>query len=384
MSKWPIEPLLNAAGLVTTRVGTFVGSRSYVSTGDVDRTAIVSSEPVTFDDRPSRADLAAKNGDVLFARMQATNKVIVVTQETEDHLWSTGFASLRPKANTNSQWLRYWLGSSFFNDRKDSLCTGATQKSITNDGIRKLEIPLPPLPEQERIVRMLDEAEALRRLRIDADEQTSRITAALFDEMFGNPSSNSKGWDTATLGGLGTAVTGNTPPRSDSSFYGNFIEWVKTDNIDATRGMVRPSAERLSDTGAMRGRVVPEGSVLITCIAGSIELIGDAAITDRKVAINQQINAIVPNENVESAFLGSLVRALKPLIQASATGVMTRIINKSELEKIPAIIPPSPLQRQFAARITEIRELESAQAASRQRLDNLFQSLLHRAFQGEL
>lgn len=384
MSKWPIEPLLNAAGLVTTRVGTFAGSRLYVSTGDVDGTAIISSEPVTFDDRPSRADLAAKNGDVLFARMQATNKVIVVTQETEDHVWSTGFASLRPKANTNPQWLRYWLGSSYFNDRKDSLCTGATQKSITNDGIRKLEIPLPPLPEQERIVRILDEAKALRCLRIDAVERTSRITAALFDEMFGNPSSNLKGWDTATLGGLGTVVTGNTPPRSDSSFYGSFIEWVKTDNIDAVRGMVRPSAERLSDTGAMRGRVVPAGSVLITCIAGSIDLIGDAAITDRKVAINQQINSIVPSENVESAFLGSLVRALKPLIQASATGVMTRIINKSELEKIPAIIPPPPLQRQFATRVTEIRELETAQAASRQRLDKLFQSLLHRAFQGAL
>lgn len=231
---------------------------------------------------------------------------------------------------------------------------------------------------------ILDEAEALRRLRAEADERTSQITAALFDEMFGSPSSNSKSWDATTLGRLGTVVTGNTPPRIDSSFYGDFIEWVKTDNIDPTRGIVRPSAEGLSETGAMRGRTVPEGSVLITCIAGSIERIGDAAITDRRVAINQQINAIIPNENVESAFLGSLVRALKPLIQGSATGVMTRIINKSELEKIPAVFPPSPLQRQFAGRVGEIRELEKQQAASRERLEDLFQCLLHRAIQGEL
>jgi len=257
-------------------------------------------------------------------------------------------------------------------------------KLLNKKTVEDLAIPLPPLPEQERIVRILDEADALRRLRAGADERTNRITAALFDEMFGNPSANSKAWDTATLGSLGTVVTGNTPPRSDSSFYADFIEWVKTDNIDPTRGIVMPSAERLSQSGARRGRIIPEGSVLVTCIAGSIERIGDAAVTDRRVAINQQINAIVPSEKVDSAFLGSLVRALKPLIQRSATGVMTRIINKSELEKIPAIFPPSSLQRKFAARMVEIRELEKKQAACRERLDDLFQSTLYRAFQGEL
>ena len=129
---------------------------------------------------------------------------------------------------------------------------------------------------------------------------------------------------------------------------------------------------------------MPEGSVLVTCIVGSIKLIGDCGITDRRVAINQQINAIVPNKNVESAFLWSLVRAVKTLIQANATGVMTRIINKSRLEMIPAISPPTPLQRQFATLVAEIRQLEAAQADSRQQLVNLLQSLQHRAFQGEL
>ena len=81
---------------------------------------------------------------------------------------------------------------------------------------------------------------------------------------------------------------------------------MKTDNIDPIRGTVGVSSERLSDIGAIKGRIVPEGSVLITCIAGSIDRIGDAAITDRKVAINQQINAMVPNEGVQSEFLVSL------------------------------------------------------------------------------
>jgi type I restriction enzyme S subunit len=278
----------------------------------------------------------------------------------------------------------YFLKSSIGQQHIAHRSVGAVRFMLRFSDLEQIELPLPPVPEQERIVRILDEAEALRRLRDDADNRTNEVTAALFNEAFGDSSSNSRGWEAAALGRLGTVVTGNTPPRSDPGLYGHFIEWVKTDNIDPMRGVIASSAEGLSETGALRGRVVPQGSILITCIAGSIERIGDAAITNRQVAINQQINAIIPKDKVEGLFLLSLLRDLKPLIQASATGVMTRIINKSALEMIPAINPPLPLQRQFAARVAEVRELEAAQAASRQRLDDLFRSLLDCAFRGEL
>lgn len=381
-----MKPLLQACSLSGTRASAFTGARPYVSTGDVNGHTISPSVVVTFDDRPSRADLVAEDGDILFARMQATDKVVLVNVEKSTYIWSTGFAVLRPREGISSRWVEYWLKSPMFQEKKNALCTGATQKAITNESIRELSIPIPPLSEQKRIVKVLDEADQLRRMRAEADKRTAKLIPGLFHEMFGDPLSkpNSKGWANSTLGDLGTVVTGNTPPRSDSSFYGDFIEWVKTDNIDPIRGTVEVSAERLSESGALRGRVVPEGSILVTCITGSIEHIGDSAIVDRKVAINQQINAIVHRKDIASGFLGSLVCALKPLIQANTTGVMTRIINKTGLEGIPAIAPPYILQREFTDRIAEIRTFEDAQMASRQRLDNLFQSLLHRAFRGKL
>jgi type I restriction enzyme S subunit len=238
-----------------------------------------------------------------------------------------------PKAAVNYRWLYYCLRSVGLSE----LATATGVPGLNRNDVYQLDVVVPPLPEQERFVRILDEAEALRRLRGDADERTSHIRAALFDKMFGNASSNSKGWETATLGRLGTVMTGNTPPRSDSSFYGDFIEWVKTDNIDPTRGVVTRATEGLSEGGALRGRLVPAGAVLVTCIAGSIERIGDAAVVDREVAINQQINALIPSNNVASAFLAELVLALREAIQNRAAGVMTRIINKSTLEAVPAI-----------------------------------------------
>jgi type I restriction enzyme S subunit len=132
------------------------------------------------------------------------------------------------------------------------------------------------------------------------------------------------------------------------------------------------------------GRVVHSGAVLITCIAGSRERIGDAAVTDRDVAINQQINAITPTRDNDSSFICQQIGALKGVIQKRATGNMTGIINKSALESISIIRPPLPLQNKFAQRVTEVRALQTDQVASRRRLDDLFQSMLHRAFNGEL
>ncbi len=288
---------------------------------------------------------------------------------------------IRDSRLMSRSFLRYALLVSSHDGDTDYAVKG---KLLNKRKVSAIPIPVPPLDEQERIAELLDAAEDLRRLRAEADRRTADLIPAIFHEMFGDPMKNPKGWKIAPFRELGTIVTGNTPPRKDRSYYGNYIDWVKTDNIDPVRGTVGVSTERLSKRGAARGRIIPGDSVLITCIAGSVGRIGDAAITNRKVAINQQINAIIPGKGVLSGFLGSLIGALKPLIQAKASGVMTRIITKSVLEKISVISPPLPLQHQFATRVAEVRVLEAQQAAGRQRLDDLFQSMLHRAFRGEL
>src|SRR5262245_33698832 len=69
-------PLLKVAPLATDRVQPFVGERPYMATGDLDDQSDVRITPVTYDARPSRADLTVRPGDVCFARMAATRKVL--------------------------------------------------------------------------------------------------------------------------------------------------------------------------------------------------------------------------------------------------------------------------------------------------------------------
>ncbi len=383
MSRWLVTPLKGHITEVSIRKGdTPAEILSVTNTDGFVRSLDVFDKQV-FSEDSSNYKLVRFN-DLAYNPSRINVGSVACCQFPEGGAVSPMYTVVRCRESLLPQFLLYFLKSDIGRQHIVHRSVGAVRFMLRFSDLEQIEFPFPPLPEQEGIVRILDEAEALRRFRIRANERTGDVVDAFFNEMFGMPTSSGRGWGTVTLGSLGKVVTGNTPPRIKPELYGEFIEWVKTDNIDGVHGVVERSTEGLSEFGAPRGRIVPEGSVLVTCIAGSIERIGDAAITDRRVAINQQINAIIPNQDVENAFLWSLVRALKPVIQANATGVMTRIINKSELEKIPAINPSLSLQQQFAAHVVDVRALEAAQTASRRRLDDLFQSLLHRAFQGEL
>ena len=77
----------------------FTGSRMYLSTGALKGNVIANEElqEVTFSSRPSRANLDVDIGDIIFAKMQGTNKVLTITEETKNLIISTGFFVVRPK-----------------------------------------------------------------------------------------------------------------------------------------------------------------------------------------------------------------------------------------------------------------------------------------------
>jgi type I restriction enzyme S subunit len=294
------------------------------------------------------------------------------------------YVIVRCKPGLLPHYLLQFLKSDAGQEQIRHRCEGTVRFQLKFRDLCAIPIPVPSLVEQERIVKLLDEADALLKLRAQTDHRTADLIPALFNEMFGGATPANTRWPSKALGAVGKAVTGNTPSRKVAHYYGTFVEWVKTDNINALAGRVERAAEALSAEGGKCGRVVPAGSVLMTCIAGSRDRIGDAAVSDREVAINQQINAIIPNSETDAIFLCELIRALKPEIQRRATGVMTGIINKSSLEQIESINPPPSVQKEFGCKVREIRMMQADQATSRQRLDDFFQSMLHRAFSGGL
>jgi type I restriction enzyme S subunit len=257
------------------------------------------------------------------------------------------------------------------------------QASISIGNLKGIPVSVPPPAEQRQIVATLDQIDELRTKRRRAIALLDDLAQAIFLGLFGDPMANPKGWPVRRVSDFGRVVIGNTPPREDAANYGGGIEWIKSDNIDPRFTYVTEASERLSEAGAARARRVPEGAVLVTCIAGTPAGIGNAALTDREVAFNQQINAIVPS-GTDPRFLLALIRAGKKLVQAASTGSMKGLVSKSRLEAVQFPEPPLPLQQAFATRISAIESYKAHHHVQLARLDELFASVQHKAFRGEL
>lgn len=251
--------------------------------------------------------------------------------------------------------------------------------------VKRSEIPYQQLNDQIRIAHLLGKVEGLITQRKQHLEQPDELLKSVFLEMFGDPVRNEKGWDKPALRAFGKISTGNTPPRNDPANYDTpHIEWIKTDNIDANAVYVTAAREQLSETGAKRTRAVSAGALLVACIAGSLESIGRAALTDRKVAFNQQINAIQPAADVAPLFLYCLFKLSRQYIQSQASKGMKKILTKGDFEQITMIKPPFDQQQQFAAIAEKIEHSKASYRQSLNNLETLYAALSQQAFKGEL
>ena len=199
---WERVNIVSVASITNEPVEEFLGEKIYIATGDLKETLNDDvSEKVTFDNRPSRANLTAKKGDVILARMKGTDKVMVINEETEQYIYSTGFLVLRPNEGLDKDFLYYFLRTKTFQREKDSYCTGATQKAINNANFsNNLTIPVPPLSVQKEIVEKLDKAAAIREKSKALLSHYDALAESLFIELFGDPISNEKGWEKKKLG----------------------------------------------------------------------------------------------------------------------------------------------------------------------------------------
>jgi len=258
-------------------------------------------------------------------------------------------------------------------------------QTLNKEQLKKIEIPLPPLEDQKNIVKVLDEADELRQKRKQSIDLLDEYLKSVFLEMFGDPVVNPKAWNKEKLKYFGEIVTGNTPPRNeDVNYSSNFIEWIKTDNIIEENIYLTKASEYLSEVGLKKARLVNPGAVLVACIAGSIASIGRVSIANRKVSFNQQINAIQPNERVNSLFLYSLLKYSRSYIQDHATRGMKRILTKSAFEQIEMIIPPIDRQNKFAEIVKKTEFVKQSMYKQSQELNVQFQSLMQKSFNEQL
>lgn len=239
--------------------------------------------------------------------------------------------------------------------------------------LKECSVPKPAPDVQRRIATILDKAESLRRKRQEAIQLADEFLRATFFELVGDPTANPRVWPERSISEIGIVTTGNTPDRSIDANFGNAIEWIKSDNINTPSHWLTTAREGLSAIGMKRARIVSEGSTLMTCIAGSPSCIGNVAMTDRRVAFNQQINAITPKDDIDPKFLYLLLLFSKARIQATSTNSMKGMVSKGVLENVRLIWPPKSLQDRLVQVFDKVATLQSRMEESQEL--NLYASL---------
>ena len=255
---------------------------------------------------------------------------------------------------------------------------GATVKGLTIADYQKLKIPLPPLTAQERIVHLLDEADELRKLRAQANRRTTALIPALFHEMFGDPATNPLGWPKGRLGELCELING--APFKPTDWDGAGLPIIRIQNLNDATKPFNCTSKQLPE----KFRVQP-GNILLSWSGTPGTSFGCFRWNGPEGWLNQHIFNVKLARGLNGEFFIQSVNArLTELIAKAHGGVGLQHVTKGVLNSLEILIPPLSLQEQFAMRVTEIRVLEAEQASSRRRLDDLFQSLLHREFQGDL
>jgi len=295
--------------------------------------------------------------------------------------WVTGNAMALDDLDTDRVDLRY-LVHALQADGLQAAVTGSSQPQITQASLKRVHIPLPPIPEQRRIAATLDAAEAIRAKRRRAEDKIDEFTRSAFVDLFGDPATSGV-IRRAPIGEVARVITGNTPPRSQPENFDGHIEWLKSDNIQKS-GIITAAAEGLSEVGRKRGREAPVGASLVVCIAGSPSSIGRTGYLDRAAAFNQQINAVVPGAEILPGFLFHQLKVGKRLIQRVATSSMKGMVSKSTLEAVEILVPPLADQSRFVELTVQADALARKATTATTQVSQLLVSLGQRAFRGEL
>jgi type I restriction enzyme S subunit len=300
---------------------------------------------------------------VLYSKLRPyLNKV---TWPRERGVATTELVPLKPgKSTMLPGYLTHYLRSPTFLSYINSRVAGAKMPRVVMDEFWAHEVPHPvSLDEQARIVELLDQADALRRQRAEADAKFARLLPALFRHYFGDPVRNDRGWPTEPL-------TKICEPR----------QWPTISQKELTpEGYTVYGAN--GPIGFYSSYNHEEPTVLITCRGATCGTINVSPpkcyVTGNAMALDNPDPAKTTNEFLE-AFLH--VRGLNDTITGAAQPQITR----ANLSVVNVFTPPMPLVLAFSGRLRELNQLRTHAAASAAKLETLFQTLLHRAFTGEL
>lgn len=370
--------------IINVSVSKFDWEKRYIATWSLEwsRINFDSAEKVTYDNRPSRASQQVEIGDLIFAKMQWTEKTLVIDKSNKEYIYSSWFFIIRPNNNLDKNYLYQFLKSKDFHKQKDRLCTWATQKALTLGWIQKISIPLPPLATQRAIADKLDKLQSLIDLKKQAIIKNDELTKSIFLEMFGDPMKNEKGREVKKLGEVIEINPKKSELQIEDKVEVSFLpmeavgeKWEIFRNYKKTYGEVKTWFTYFKEWDVLFAKITP-------CMEN-----GKWAIA--KWLYNgvgfwsTEFHVMRPNDKLlwEFIYFVFSFSHVRERAEKNMTGsAWQKRVPADFLKKFDIPLPPLPLQQKFADIITQIEAQKSEHKLALAKLEELYQAEMQKSF----
>ena len=266
---------------------------------------------------------------------------------------------------------------------------GVAQANINGSVLKATVLPVPPLAEQKQIAGILDVADALRAKRREALAELDTLLQSTFLDLFGDPVTNPKGWESRPFGEI-TADTKLGLVRSSKEFGWDFkVPYVRMDAVTATGAFLPDKVQRTNaDERELKDYALKSGDFLFNT-RNSKQLVGKVCVFPGPEGwlFNNNLMRVRFYAGVEPTVIAMQFRfrSVQHELEKRKSGTTSVFaIYWKSLKTLPVLVPPSDLQRRYAAIVESIDQQKAHQRAHLSELDTLFASLQSRAFQGNL
>ena len=281
-----------------------------------------------------------------------------------------------------------WAYYKFLTYDINGMDSGSAIPSTDRYTIYAIDVDIPPIDDQERIVCLLSSLDAQIANNRKINHHLEALAQAVFKswfvdfEPFGG--TMPKSWREGTISDLGEVVGGGTPSKAKPEYFTECgIAWITPKDLSINKSkFIAHGADDISELGLHNSsaRIMPRGTVLFSSRAP----IGYIAIASSKICTNQGFKSVMPKENIGSAYVYYFLIDNLQTIENMASGSTFKEISGGTMKGIPAIIPDNDILRRFHNVCGSILEKQEQLEIENVHLAALRDALLPKLMSGEL
>lgn len=330
-------------------------------------------------------------GDILLSHINSVEhigKSAIYLGAPETLIHGMNLLLLRPdRSLVMPEYLHFGLRSHEVREHIRARCKRAiNQASINQKELGAIELPVPTLPEQRRIVDLLSRAEGIVRLRREAEKKAAELIPALFLDMFGDPTTNPKGWAEQRLGDIAAVVSGVTKGRKFGDKKTVEVPYLRVANVQA--GHINLTVVKTIEVlpQDVQQLALQHGDVVLT-EGGDFDKLGRGALWEHDIPNcihqNHVFRVRLNNDIALPEFFVTYLQAGKAreyFLRSAKRTTNLASINMTQLRDLPVVLPALSRQQAFAERFSAARSIQLQQSSATAKAQATFGALLASVF----